>query len=132
MKKQRKQALTEKQASFAFEYINNGRNATKAYRTVYNTKKDASQQMVWKNAHEVLYNSKVAVRVNELQMQTYDGDIMSLNERKLMLTSLARVGDKQAVDMLNKMDGTYIEKKEIHISGQIIIGLPDKKPLVIQ
>ena len=38
---------------------------------------------------------------------------MSIEERKKLLATIARGGDIKAIDILNKMDGAYVEKLEI-------------------
>ena len=114
-KKRTKPQMTEKQSSFAFEYINNGRNASEAYRKVYDVRNNTKPETLWNNAHKILHNTKVMARIGELQQQQYSGDIMSLEERKLMLTDLSRLGDIKSIDMLNKMEGIYIEKKEVDV-----------------
>ena len=120
-KKADRKNLTEKQANFAFEYIANGRNASDAYRKIYAQSKNTTSNVIWKNAHTILHNTKVQTRINELQLQQYDGDIMSLKERKLALTKLARDGDTKSIDMLNKMDGVYIEKQKVELIGDITL-----------
>ncbi len=110
MSKKTKPILTHKQASFAFEYITNGRNASEAYRTVYNLKTGIKPETVWRDAHKVLHNPKVITRVGQLQQEQYHGDVMGIEERKLMLTDLARAGDIKSIDLLNKMENVYIEK----------------------
>ncbi len=113
MKKPRKN-LTDKQECFAFEYIKNGRNASAAYRKCYDA--NAIARVVWVKAHEVLHNGNVAVRVKELQLQAFSDSVMDLEERLLLLSSLAREGDLKAVDMLNKMQGSYKEHNK-QLSG---------------
>ncbi len=115
MSKKTKPILTEKQAAFAFEYIANGRNASDAYRTVYNLKPDIKPETVWRDAHKILHNHKVIARVGELQQEQYHGDVMGIEERKLMLTSLARLGDIKSIDLLNKMECVYVEKQEVEM-----------------
>ncbi len=114
-----KPQLTEKQESFALAYILNGRNASQAYRDVYDLKEDIKDTTVWRRAHEVLHNSKVQARVEVLQLQQYHGDVMTIEERKLLLTKWSREGDGKAVEMLNKMEGVYVEKREISSTSEI-------------
>ncbi len=112
-KRQDKQHLTEKQAAFAFEYMTNGRNASEAYRTIYNLKPTIKPETVWRDAHKILHNPKVSTRVGELQQEQYHSDVMGVEERKLMLTTLARLGDIKSIDLLNKMESVYIEKVDL-------------------
>ncbi len=116
MPKIKKPLLTEKQEAFAYEYITNGRNASQAYRDVYNLKEDIKPETVWRDAHKILHNPKVLTRVGELQQEAYDGDVMSINERKLLLTSLSRAGDIKALDLLNKMEAVYTEKIDVRVT----------------
>ncbi len=112
-KKQKPRQLTEKQSAFAFEYITNGRNASEAYREVYDVSKTIKPETVWRSAHKVLYNAKVSARVGELQQEQYHSDVMGVEERKLMLTTLARLGDIKSIDLLNKMESVYVEKIDL-------------------
>ncbi len=73
--------LTEKQENFAVEYIRNGRDATAAYREVYDSE-TTSQNSLWVQAHDVLHNSKVALRVKELRMAKFSKHIITIEERK--------------------------------------------------
>lgn len=58
--------LTLKMARFAAEVVNNGGNATKAYRHAYDTHTD-NDQTVWRNASALLSDDKVAARIQELE-----------------------------------------------------------------
>jgi len=111
-----KRQPTAKQEAFAFEYIMNGRNASDAYRKVYDVSKDIKPETVWRDAHTILHTPKVLARIGVLQKEQYHGDIMTIEERKLMLTALARTGDIKSVDLLNKMESVYVEKQEITVT----------------
>jgi phage terminase small subunit len=109
---------TEKQENFALEFMLNGKDASAAYRKVYDTK--AEGNTLWVAASKLLHSNKVSQRVHELEMQEFSDQILTIEERKKLLTKVAKNGDIKAVDMLNKMDGIYIEKKQVEHSGQII------------
>ncbi len=98
-------ALTPKQEAFALEYFLNGRNATAAYKKVYNTK--ASDQVIWGDSHKVLHTPKVAVRIKQLRMASYSKDVLTIDERKRLLSEFSLQGDIKSIDLLNKMENVY-------------------------
>lgn len=114
--KKEKHTLTPKQEAFALEYVLNGRDATAAYRKVYDTKTD-NDKVVWINAHKVKVNAKVALRIHELEMLEFDDAILTILERKKILTKLGKSGCTKSIDLLNKMEAVYTEKVEL--SGSI-------------
>jgi hypothetical protein len=59
-------ALTVKQEAAAQAYIENGGNQSEAYRTAYDAE-NMQDDTIWSRASELFKNSKVAVRVLELQ-----------------------------------------------------------------
>jgi hypothetical protein len=113
-----KQTLTDKQENFAIAYTINGNNATKAYKECYDVGENTTDGSIWVNAHKVLHNDKVALRIAELREQRFSKKILSIEERKILLSEWANDGDSKSLDLLNKMEGVYVEKVE-H-SGQII------------
>lgn len=118
--------LTEKQEAFAMEFISNGRNATEAYEKTYDSK-TKSKGSLWVQAHKVLHNSKVSIRIHELEMAQFSKQILTLDERKMILSQQGKEGNYKSIDLLNKMDGVYIEKKEVTINGEIeLTKLPTK------
>lgn len=110
--------LTEKQEAFALEYIMNGRIAVEAYEKVYDVSEDASRNQLYVNAHKVLHNDKVSLRIHQLEMAEYSAHVLNIEDRKRLLTKQAKDGDIRAIDLLNKMEGVYIDKVE-H-SGAIV------------
>ena len=104
--------LTEKQELFAIRYVENGGIAIDAYKEVYDVKEDASMSQLYCNASRVANNDKVSIRIKELKMDKFRGKIISIEERKEVLSSLATDGDLKAMDILNKMEGIYIDKIE--------------------
>ena len=104
--------LTDKQENFAIEYNLNGGNASAAYRKCYDVGENATDGSIWVNAHKVLHNTKVDVRIHELRKQRFSTKILSIDERKQILSELSLDGDTKALDLLNKMEGVYIDKVE--------------------
>ncbi len=109
--------LTDKQENFSISYVANGGNATAAYKECYNVGKDVSNNTIWVAAHKVLHNNKVSIRIDELRKQRFSTKILSIEERKIILSELGVSGDKNAIDLLNKMEGIYIEKRQLEHSG---------------
>lgn len=113
--------LTEKQELFAIAYTLNGNNATKAYREFYSIGEDTLDSSVWVAAYKVKENAKVQQRIAELREQRFSKKILSIEERKILLSEQALEGDTKSIDLLNKMEGIYVEKKETKISGELEI-----------
>lgn len=105
--------LTDKQENFAIQYVVNGGNATQAYKECYDVAETTSDATIWVAAHKVLHNDKVSTRIAELRKQRFSTKILSIEERQIILSELGIGGDKNAIDLLNKMDGVYMEKKQI-------------------
>jgi hypothetical protein len=115
-----KPTLTDKQEAFAIEYNLNKGNATAAYKKCYDVGEDTTDGAIWVNAHRTLKNAKVELRIAELRKQRFSKKILSIDERKILLSEWAEDGDSKAVDLLNKMEGVYVEKSQIEHSGQIV------------
>jgi hypothetical protein len=119
-----KQTLTDNQEGFAVSFVMNGGDASAAYRENYSHEnmKDAT---IWRRAFEVRHNSKVSARIHELRMMKMSSQIITIEERKKLLSERALDGDNKALDMLNKMEGVYVEKQEVTLAGHITM-LPPK------
>ena len=124
--------LSNQQRKFCEEYVNNGNNGTQAYLKAYKTCKKEETAMV--NASRLLRNAKVNEYVTELREELKKKAIMSAEERMRWLTKVvngdikhisydgngnsyeneAYISDKmKAIDIMNKMDGEYINKLEL-------------------
>lgn len=110
--------LTEKQENFALEYITNGFIASDAYRSAYDVGENTKETTIWVEAHKILNNSKVSQRVHELRTLKIQTKILTIEERKQLLTALALEGDIKSIDLLNRMENVYVDKVE-H-SGAIV------------
>ena len=123
--------LSNQQRKFCEEYVNNGNNGTQAYLKAYKTCKKEETAMV--NASRLLRNAKVNEYVTELREELKKKAIMTAEERMIWLTGVvlgnvkekvyyegeesereAYLNDKmKAMDMLNKMNGEYVNKLEL-------------------
>lgn len=128
MKAKTKQTLTDKQEGFAVSFVMNGGDATAAYRENY-SHENMTDGTLWVNAHNVRHHTKVSVRIHELRMQKLSGGILTLDERKKLLSERALDGDNKALDLLNKMEGVYVEKVQVEekTEGVLTINIVEDK-----
>lgn len=125
--------LTQKQENFCLAYIKTG-NASEAYRQCYNAGKMKSATITSK-AYELMQNGNVTAMIEKLKARAESKAIITLEQRKELLSKFAWEEDAQnalkAVDLLNKMDGIYVQKQQVEHSGgtiQRIINVnPSKK-----
>jgi len=119
-------ALTQKQENFCLSYIKIG-NASEAYRQSYNAEK-MKPETIWNNAYKLLESNYVATRVQELRDKAESKAIITLEQRKELLSRFAweEESDKamKAIDLLNKMDSVYVQKQDITTSGNVTLFLP--------
>ena len=104
------------QEKFCIEFVRCG-NATEAYkRAGYKARSD---KVAGTAAARLLGNVGIQRRIVELQSEMDSHKIMDAAERRELLTRFARDEDTgktdrlRAMDLLNKMDGVYINKTQI-------------------
>lgn len=118
--------LTPKQEAFARSIALDGMTQADAYRSVYKCSNTPDEQ-IYVRASEVANNSKVAVRIKELAKQAMTPKVMSAQKRREKLTELAQGDDPQvvmkAIDLLNKMDGEYVQKVEAEVKQELNINV---------
>ena len=114
-------ALTQKQENFCLAYIKIG-NASEAYRQAYNAEK-MKPETIWNNAYKLLEHNDVSTRVQELRDKAESKAIITLEQRKELLSRFAweEESDKamKAIDLLNKMDSVYVQKNQTELSGAV-------------
>lgn len=123
-KKKAKVRLTDNQENFGITCVMNNDNATASYKEHYSTD-NMTDNTIWVEAHRVRHNPKVAQRIEELRKQRFSKKILSIDERKILLSEWAVEGDYKSLDILNKMEGVYVEKQEVVLAGHITM-LPAK------
>jgi len=100
-----------------------GMSQRKAYREAFESSREWKDTTVDSRASELYRVPEVRERVQEITKQAASEAVMSILERKEWLTAViinANEGTKNklhAVDLLNKMDGAYVEKVEM--SGEV-------------
>ena len=104
------------QEKFCIEFVRCG-NATEAYkRAGYKARSD---KVAGTAAARLLGNVGIQQRIVELQSKMDSHKIMDAAERRELLTQFARDEETgkadrlKAMDLLNKMDGVYINKTQI-------------------
>ena len=102
--------------NFCLEIVQSG-NGTEAYKKAgYKVKSDNAAAV---GAAKLLRKAKVQQRIAELRSEMDSHKIMDAAERRELLTQFARDEDTgktdrlRAMDLLNKMDGVYINKTQI-------------------
>lgn len=71
--------LTLKQEAFCYAYIENGGNASEAYRTAYDAG-TMGNSAIWNEASRLLQNPQVAIRVQELRKAIEDAHKLTVND----------------------------------------------------
>lgn len=104
------------QENFCVEFVRCG-NATEAYkRAGY---KPRSDKVAGTAAARLLGNVGIQKRIEELRCELDSHKIMDAAERRELLTQFARDEETakpdrlKAMDLLNKMDGVYINKTQV-------------------
>lgn len=112
--------LTIKQEKFCQLYIENGGNASEAYRGSYSTKK-MSNKTVNEAASRLINDSKLAARVMQLQAkhaEKHEITVEWMTEKYLETFQMAcdqgKASDAKGVlDSLGKLHGLIVDKKRI-------------------
>lgn len=111
--------LTPKQEAFARAVALDDMTQADAYRSVYNADRIPDDQ-IYVRASEVANNSKVAVRIAELRKECITPKVMSAQKRREKLSEMAESEDPnvamKAIDLLNKMDGEYVQKVQANVT----------------
>ena len=119
--------LTPKQEEFAKRIVE-GMNQADAYRSAYNCKR-MSDNAIYVNASKLAADAKVTLRIKELRDELAKPSIMTAQERREWLTE--RIADDdvdinaklKAIDIMNKMQGEYVQKVEAEVKNAISINI---------
>ena len=108
--------MQQLQENFCVEFVRCG-NGTEAYKKAgYKVKSDNAAAV---GAAKLLRKAKVQKRIAELRSEMDSHKIMDAAERRELLTQFARDEETakpdrlKAMDLLNKMDGVYINKTQV-------------------
>lgn len=118
--------LTPKQEQFAKNIALEGMNYSDAYRNSYSCKR-MSEATINNEAWKLMQNHEITMRIKELAEKADSPKIMSAMQRKEKLTQLANDEDPnvamKAIDLLNKMDGEYVQKVEAAVTNAVNISI---------
>ena len=110
--------MNARQEKFCIEFVRCG-NATEAYKAA--GYKPKSVKAATANSARMIAKDSIKAKIAELREEANKGKIMDAKERRELLTKIAADGKPfvaiKAIDVLNKMDGLYINKVEV--SGEI-------------
>ena len=118
--------LTAKQEKFVQSIVLDNMNLSDAYRSAYNADK-MSDKTVNEKASLLAGEDKIRTRISELRQQTMTPKVMNAQKRREKLTELANDEDPnvamKAIDLLNKMDGEYVQKVEAAVTNAVNISI---------
>ena len=119
--------LTPKQEAFVQNIIQ-GMSQADAYRSAYECKR-MSDKTIHEAASRLVADSKVSARLSELREKLANEKIMSAQERLEWLTELVKSKEEtttdklRAVDLMNKMQGEYVQKIEAQVENEVRINI---------
>lgn len=137
--------LTANQEEFVKGIIE-GKSQAEAYRAAY-PKQKCSDKTVYENASRLMNNSKIIARLKELRDKMASPSIMTAQERLEYLTRVIKGeeleqtyewndGERvtcdapasirtrlQALDLMNKMQGEYVQKVEAEVTKEVFINI---------
>lgn len=137
--------LTAKQEKFV-QCIIEGMSQADAYRSAYDASR-MTDKSVWEKASALMNNVKVKSRVQELRDQLAKPSIMSAQERLEYLTRVIKGEEPErftryedgelveyekpvsvrtrlnALDIMNKMQGEYVQKVEAEVTREVVINI---------
>ena len=117
---------TAKQENFAKCIALDGMNYVDAYRNSYSTK-NMSDDAIYVEASNLANSPKIALRIKELAKEADSPRIMNATKRREKLTEFADSEDPmvamKAIDLLNKMDGEYVQKIAAEVQTETTINI---------
>lgn len=118
--------LTAKQEQFAQAIALENMNRSDAYRAAYDTSR-MTDKTVNEKASLLAGQDKIRARISELRKETITPKVMSAQRRKEKLSEFADDEDPnvamKAIDLLNKMDGEYVQKVEAEVKTETTINI---------
>lgn len=127
-KKTTLKTLSEKQEKFCLEYRKHEGNATAAAIAA-----GYSERTAYSQGNRLLKNVEVQKRIKFLADDAVRKQIINLDKRALVLSKIAESESEEAnariraIDVLNKMDGVYVIKTEVKITGSVGLKLKLRK-----
>ena len=119
--------LTAKQELFAQNVVE-GMTLAEAYHSAYDTS-SMSEKTVYEKASLLAGQDKIRARIAELRDKLANEKIMSAQKRMEWLTGLIKDAEAsntdklKALDILNKMDGEYVQKIQAEVQTETTINI---------
>lgn len=118
--------LTPKQEQFVQNMVK-GMSQADAYRAAYSAKK-MSDKTIHEAASRLVADSKISARLSELRGQLTKETIMTAQRRLEWLTEVINGENDlnaklKAVDIMNKMQGEYVQKVEANVTNDVTINV---------
>lgn len=119
--------MTPKQEKF-IQGILEGKSQADAYRSAYSCN-NMSDKTIHEAASRLMADSKVAARISVLRELLTNELIMSAQKRLEWLTMVIQnkeeaTSDKlRAIDLMNKMQGEYVQKVEAEVNNVVTINI---------
>ena len=119
--------LTDKQEKFCINVVS-GMTLCDAYKNSYDAE-NMKDDTIYSKACLLAKEDKIRARIDELRKEARTDKIMTAAQRKEWLTDMimkdieaSRTDKLKALDILNKMDGEYIEKikAEVDITNMVV------------
>lgn len=118
--------LTAKQEKFAQAIALEDMSQADAYRSAYDTSK-MGDDTIYVKACNLAAQDKIAVRIAELRKEAMTPKVMNAQKRREKLTELTTHEDPnvvmKAIDLLNKMDGEYVQKIAAEVQTETTINI---------
>lgn len=118
--------LSQKQENFAKSIALDGMNYADAYRANYSVK-NMSDEAIYVEASRLANSPNISLRIKELGKEADSPKVMNAKRRREKLTELADSADPnvamKAIDLLNKMDGEYIQKIAADVQTETTINI---------
>lgn len=120
--------LTDKQEKFAQGVALEGLSLSDAYRAAYDTSR-MKDKTINERASVLAKDSKIATRIAELRDTLVTPKIMTAQQRMEWLTELINNTEEgttdrlRAIDIMNKMQGEYVQKVEANVNTDVTINV---------
>jgi phage terminase small subunit len=118
--------LSQKQEDFAKAIALDGMKQIDAYKASYSAK-NMSDDAIYVEASRLAADPRIALRIKELSKEADSPRVMNAKKRREKLTELANSDDPnvamKAIDLLNKMDGEYVQKIAADVQTETTINI---------
>ena len=120
--------LTSRNDAFAQLVHHGDMSLTDCYRAIYNVSPETTPESVYVAASRMAKTPKVRLRIHELELEAVNARASTQDEirQSLRLEHVKASDDGQhgpairAIELLAKMDGHIVDRRELSVSGQMM------------